>query len=249
MSTSTACVPHDISSDGRYALFTEPVAGVTTLKRFDKTTLSSTNVTNFGTPTSASISSDGRYVTFLSTHTYQGKEMADLYAVDMQAAPATPVRVSTKSDGAQLPNGATAGGISGDGNYFWFVTRDAAVPADTDADADAYIAQRGVAGSTTLASRMAASGAVGLGDISDNGRYLAFEFTPSGGDKGVWVYDRVNQTTKAAHKTYNGGVPNGITERPAISGDGVWLTFVGWASNLVATDTNGKADVFVVPRP
>jgi hypothetical protein len=253
LSTSTDCVPYDVSADGRYALFTELVSGATTLKRFDRTSTSSTTITALGTPTSASMSTNGQYVAFLSTWAFAADDTnstTDLYVYDMQTS-AIPFRVSKKSDGSQLANGATAGGISGDGNYVWFVTRDAAVSTDTDTDADLYHAHRTGLTPMDLASRMSASGAVGLGDVSDDGRYYAFEFTPSGAAtyKEVWVYDRVNQTNKSAHKTYNGGVPNGITERPAISGDGVWLAFVGYASNLVATDTNGKADVFMVPRP
>ncbi len=250
MSTSTSCVPYDVSSDGRYALFSEPVAGVTTLKRFDRTTSSSTTITNLGNPTAATMSSDGQTVTFLSTNAFQSGDtngVTDLYIADAPFA-GTPNRISTKSDGTQLANGATAGGIAGSGAYAWFTTRDAAVSADTDADADVYI---GAAGPSTieLASRMAASGAADLADISADGRYLAFEFTPQGGNKEVWIYDRVNQTNTSAHKTYNGGTPNGKTERPSISGDGKWLAFVSAASNLVASDTNGKSDVFILPRP
>ncbi|MBL8952068.1 MAG: PD40 domain-containing protein [Myxococcaceae bacterium] len=45
-----------------------------------------------------------------------------------------------------------------------------------------------------------------------------------------------------------GAVPNGPSFGPAISGDGRQVAFASTASNLVAGDTNGVADVFVYDR-
>jgi hypothetical protein len=249
LSTSTSCIPYAVSSDGRYTLFSEPVSSVTTLKRFDRTSSSSLTITNLGGPASASMSSDGVTVAFLSTHPFNSGDTnnrADLYMVDLPAL-STFQLASTKNDGTPLPNGATGGGVAGGHSGPWFTTIDQAVPGDTDSDADVYFMAQGGA-FITLASGNA-NGAAGLASISDDGRYLAYEFTPQGGNKEVWVYDNVNKTTASAHKTYNGGTPNGSTERPAISGDGTAIAFVSSASNLVANDKNGTSDVFVLPRP
>jgi Tol biopolymer transport system component len=42
-----------------------------------------------------------------------------------------------------------------------------------------------------------------------------------------------------------GGDANGGSEKPALDGDGRFLVFMSVASNLVANDTNGAADIFV----
>src|SRR5262249_15691703 len=41
---------------------------------------------------------------------------------------------------------------------------------------------------------------------------------------------------------------NGASYDPAISGNGRWIVFVSNASNLVAYDSNGTSDVFLVDR-
>ena len=46
----------------------------------------------------------------------------------------------------------------------------------------------------------------------------------------------------------DGAQANGASERPRISADGRFVAFVSSASNLVAGDTNGVADVFLHDR-
>ncbi len=256
ISTSTSCVPYDITSDGVFSVFTEPSGGNTLVKRYDKTSSSSTTVATVASCTAASISNDGRYISIVTTSTLDPADSngkADLYVVDMNNLSAIPVRVSTTSAGAQLANGVTAGAMSNDGNYLSFTTTSVATSSDTDTDEDVYEVKRGDQTTVTLASRITtlAAGLAGTSELSTDGRYVVFEFAPptAGYVKQIWVFDRLLSKATTAHSTYDSVAPNGATEYPAISGDGAWLAFEGRGTNMVANDTNGKYDIFVVPRP
>ena len=59
------------------------------------------------------------------------------------------------------------------------------------------------------------------------------------------------QTTKLISRSLDGGVPNGPSTNPVISGDRRYarlIAFESEASNLVKDDTNDKKDVFVIRR-
>lgn len=91
--------------------------------------------------------------------------------------------------------------------------------------------------------------------MSSDGRYIAFVSLATNlvagdtnGKADVFVYDcQTAQTTRVSVAT-GGGQSNGDSSFPAISGDGRYVTYFSTATNLVAGDTNGKADVFVYDR-
>jgi hypothetical protein len=72
----------------------------------------------------------------------------------------------------------------------------------------------------------------------------------SASDPGVRAAGR-EQTTFLVSKALDGGMPNGPSSNPVISSDRRYarlIAFESEASNLVANDTNGQKDVFVIPR-
>ncbi|MGB5712465.1 MAG: hypothetical protein WBM44_16330, partial [Waterburya sp.] len=86
----------------------------------------------------------------------------------------------------------------------------------------------------------------------ENGQYVAFEsiadnLVPNDtNDKSdIFVYDRVNQTTRRIKIGLNGTQANGASYLGSISDDGNYISFASDASNLVPNDTNGKSDIFV----
>jgi Tol biopolymer transport system component len=97
--------------------------------------------------------------------------------------------------------------------------------------------------------------------ISEDVRYVAFgsldDNLAEGGileEWDVFVHDRQAGTTELVNRTYDGGPPDGASESPVISGDGRYIAFWSWASNLVPEDTqqceNGETtgscgDIFV----
>jgi Tol biopolymer transport system component len=92
--------------------------------------------------------------------------------------------------------------------------------------------------------------------ISRHGRYVAFSSSATnllpGGDRGaesaIYVRDRLSKTTELVSAGLGGGVPNGGSGDPSISGDGRYVAFDSAARNLVPGDDNGALDVFVRDR-
>lgn len=91
--------------------------------------------------------------------------------------------------------------------------------------------------------------------ISRDGRFVAFGSsaanlvpgdTNGGGD--VFVHDRQSGTTTRVSVDGSGAQAKEQSWGPAISADGRLVAFASTASNLVAGDTNGAADIFVHDR-
>src|SRR5262245_28995202 len=98
--------------------------------------------------------------------------------------------------------------------------------------------------------------------ISMDGRYVAFvSFATNlvGGDSngaadvflrdrdpdGNGIFDEANATTTRISVKTGGVQSNGHSFGPSISADGMKIAFFSFATNLVASDTNGDWDVFV----
>lgn len=84
-------------------------------------------------------------------------------------------------------------------------------------------------------------------DISADGRYVTFAVFPWPQGSGVvqlWLSDRQNGTTTLISRTPSGAPGNGDSYQGRISADGSVVVFTSAAADLVARDTNGKADVF-----
>ncbi len=91
--------------------------------------------------------------------------------------------------------------------------------------------------------------------VSQDGRYAAFSATSSNlvaGDTNsvadIFVHDRVTGTTTRVSVSASGAQANSTCDMPAISADGRYVAFRSTATNLVAGDTNNRADVFRVDR-
>jgi Tol biopolymer transport system component len=140
--------------------------------------------------------------------------------------------------------GSMGARVSHDGRYVVFSSYSALVPEDTDGEADTYVWDR----STGVTELVPPGACVGAGDAaSHDGRYVTYSTAvgwsgegPSNGD--VYVCDRVDGTTTRVTAGDAGSF------LPVISGDGRHVAFTSRASNLVAGDTNGIADVFVWSR-
>ena len=88
--------------------------------------------------------------------------------------------------------------------------------------------------------------------ISADGRFVALygfaELIPGAGGQQVCVRDRQAGTIELASASTAGVPGNNSSRWPSVSADGRFVAFVSNASNLVAGDTNGCADVFVRDR-
>lgn len=104
-----------------------------------------------------------------------------------------------------------------------------------------------------------ATGASTYPSISADGRYVAFEslaenLVGPGQDTNlksdIFVRDRTLAVTERASVALGGfpAQPDGDSNKPSISADGRYVAFFSFATNLVAGDTNGAADVFLFDR-
>jgi len=87
---------------------------------------------------------------------------------------------------------------------------------------------------------------------SADGRYVAFASyadnlvaRDTNGQSDIFVRDLQLGTTKRVSVSSSGAQANGSSFTPAISGDGSVVAFQSYATNLVAGDVEGHADVFV----
>gem|GEM_PF-2606427 len=214
-----------------------------------------------------SISADGRYVTFRSdsSNLVDGDTNGfdDIFVHDRQTGETT--RVSVTSDGTQ-GNGNSSGNsllafpsISADGRYVAFYSQaNNLVDGDTNGTGDTFIHDRQT-GETALVS-VASNGTQSNGfsywpSISTDGRYVAFQSDASNlvdGDTNgfgdIFVRDRQTGETTRVSIASDGTQVNSPSFSPSISGDGRYISFVSYASNLVGGATNGTSNIFVHDR-
>ncbi|MFK5957003.1 MAG: hypothetical protein QM477_11230 [Planctomycetota bacterium] len=100
-----------------------------------------------------------------------------------------------------------------------------------------------------------AMGSSSMGSISETGTWIAFESTASNlvaldsnGQKDIFVRDLSSATTELISVTSGGVQANSTSFHASISGDGRYVVFQSWASNLVSNDLNGWQDVFLHDR-
>lgn len=262
------------SSDGRYVLFSSMSSQLVPndtngkLDWFVKDTQSNAvnrvNVKNDGsqltadTYTAASISSNGRYVSFIVANVnYQlpGNHTDNVYVRDLKNGTTTLVSQSTAGVAG---NGSSWGGnintpeISADGRYIVFTSNATnLVSDDTNGQADVFLRDTKLNKTTILSNTdtgAPSNGYSGSPTISCDGAYVAFKSNAtnlvtgnSNTNPSVYLVDRVSgNTIKDITPNANAGAGNST----AISCDGSTLLFASGASNLVSNDTNNASDVF-----
>jgi Tol biopolymer transport system component len=213
-------------------------------------------------PSSApSVSADGRFVAFQSDATNllpgDSNGVTDVFVRDRVTGTTTHVTVSSLGQIAIF--GGSVPSISANGRFVAFESDSPdLVVNDMNGWPDVFV--HDLVSLTTERVSISTSGTEGnnvsrAASISADGRYVAFESraaTLVPGDTNftydVFVHDRVTQTTERVSVDSAGIQGNSISRAPSISGDGRYVAFESFASNLVPNDTNGLADVFVHDR-
>ncbi|MDQ2973337.1 MAG: hypothetical protein M3Q79_02560 [bacterium] len=262
----------DLSADGRYVVFesyaTNLVADDTNAQPDifikDSQTGTTTRVStdssgaqSNGQSSVANISADGRYVIFDSdaTNLVAGDTNAvrDVFLKDTQTG--TTTRVSTSSTGTQATQGSYSGAISADGRYVAFDSYATnLVAGDTNGQSDIFIKDTQTGTTTrvsTDSSGAQSNGYSGIGYISADGRYVAFDSSATNlvaGDTNaeidIFLKDTQTGTTTRVSSDDSGAQSNGESTNGYIAANGRYVIFNSTASNLVAGDTNGERDVF-----
>jgi Tol biopolymer transport system component len=265
--------PAAISADGRYVVFVSfaanLVSGDTNLSSdifvrdrltnsTQRVSVSSVGIQANDDSTAVAVSTDGRYVAFVSAASNlvsgDGNLSADVFVRDMVAL--TTVRVSLSSAGAEANDDSLSVALSADGRYVAFASdADNLAVADTNGVTDVFVRDR-TANLTELAS-LSDAGAHGDDEslapsVSADGRFVAFESlaaTLVGGDApssaDAFLRDRVAATTTRVSVGAANVAAADDSATPALGASGGVLAFVSWAANLVVGDTNGSSDVFV----
>ena len=208
------------------------------------------------------LSADGRFVAFHSfaTNLVAGDTngVLDVFVHDRQTS--TTTRVSVATGGIQANNTSRAGFLSADARWVVFES-DATnlVAGDTNGVRDLFVHDRQT-GATTRVSVATGGGQVNGesvdAELSADGRYVAFQSDATNlvaGDTNgvgdVFVHDRQTTTTTRVSVASGGGLQGGgESSEGTISGDGRFVAFLSFATNLVPGDTNGEGDVFVHDR-
>jgi Tol biopolymer transport system component len=254
-SAATDLVPND--TNGVADVFVRDVITGTT----ERASVDSSGNEGSGASTGASISTDGNGVAFTSAAANlvpgDGNGATDVFLRDRAAG--TTERVSVDGTGAEGNGASSAAALSADGQVVAFTSSASnLVAGDTNGVADVFVHDRatGVTERVSVDSTGAqADGDSGAPSISSDGRYVAFTSSatnlvagPASGFRDVYVRDRVAGTTERVSVGALGALADGDSEEPALSADGQFVAFSSRATNLVAGDTNGVADVFVRDR-
>ncbi len=173
-------------------------------------------------------------------------------------------RVSVDSGGLESDDWSQCPGVSDDGRFLVFESLATnLVPGDTNSTFDIFVHDRlsgttervSVASDGTEGDATSYSGNDDGPDISADGRFVVFysyasnlvaDDTNGVGD--IFVRDREAGTTVRVSVASDGSQGDGYSFEPAISGDGQFVVFQSFASNLVAGDTNGFGDIYVHDR-
>ncbi|MFH1346539.1 MAG: hypothetical protein ABIL01_35910 [Pseudomonadota bacterium] len=247
-----------ISADGRYVTFLSRATNLiaddnisTGLFVHDRVTHATTLVpVEFGTPISATISEDGRYLAYLSGNYNPGTfSPNNIYIYDLVTRATDTLVTGGISLMVDLPLGKPT--ISADGNYVVFTSRLPLLQDDTGVNT--YIIER----STHALERVTGPSLNGFyvsPSISADGRYVAFissaaDIVPGdvNGANDVFVYDRLTHTTERIPTTSDHPDAIGDPVTVAISADGRYVTYNGYQlSNHLGLSE--ESDFFVYDR-
>jgi Tol biopolymer transport system component len=265
-----------ISADGRYVSFESwagnlapgDTNGITDVFVHDRQTgvtervsVNSSGAEGNGLSASASISADGRHVSFDSWAdtlvSNDSNRTVDVFVHDRQTG--VTKRVSVDSANVAGNNQSVGASISGDGRYVAFYSwADNLVPGDTNSVADVFVhdCHTGMTERVSVDSfGMEGNNGSDVASISADGRHVAFRswadnLAPedTNAQPDAFVHDRQTGTSERVSMSSSGVEGNGGGQGASISADGRFVSFESWADNLVTGVTNATFDVYVRDR-
>jgi Tol biopolymer transport system component len=211
------------------------------------------------------ISADGRFVVFSSWATSlvpgDTNNTNDVFLRDRELN--TTTRISVDQSGVQGDSGSYQAAITRNGRWITFLSSASnLVAGDVNDMRDVFLFDR-VTGAMELVSVSTsggqgdawAGGSSGGPFASEDGRFVVFQSPATNmvpgdtnGFTDVFVRDRASGTTTRVVFGVGGVETNGPTDVTSITPDARFIGLVSSASNLVANDTNGQFDSFVLDR-
>jgi hypothetical protein len=269
LGNSSFPVPRGVSADGRFVLFssdaTNLVPGTSSgtpqqmyLRDNTAGTTALVSAAPDGTPanqscTVAAMSADGRYIAFSSMATnlvsLNLNGTAQVFLRDMQAGQTTIVSLASDGTVANQSVSNTYGmAISADGRFVAFTSSATNLaPAATDGSMHLFLWDQQSRQTTVVdqdANGALSSGSTAWPSISADGRFVTFVAYSE-----VLIRDMTSDETMAVSLAPDGTAGNAYPTFPAISPGGTAIAFGSASTNLVATDTNGVSDAFLVSNP
>lgn len=274
-----------LSADGRFVLFNSTSNNLVALDTngfedafvYDRLlgTTERVNLSSFGnegccsTALGTAISGDGRYVAWASLDAFlvPGDTNGDSDAFVRDRLLGTTERVSLSTAGTEGTGGEPSivgcdvQAITPDGRFVMFYAEYTdLVPNDLNGQNDIFVRDRLLGTTERVNLRdggFESSASVYWGDISDDGRFVAFASYDSqmvANDNNfvndVFVYDRLTQSTERVSVNSLGGEGDNHSGRFGsihLSGDGRFVTFASDAA-LAPADVNFSVDVYVHDR-
>lgn len=219
------------------------------------------DVIDFGTR-EASISDDGRYVSFMSFSSWvfagDTNSSFDIFVRDMVGN--TTEHISKSTAGVQANDSSTGAIISKDGNSVFYMSRATNLEAgDTNGFND--VIKRNLVADTTSILSKSSLGVLGNGtsypiSVSSDGRYVVFYSAASNlvsdddnNGTDLFLLDQVDSSVvRLAIETSRANSNGSVTGGFVISETGQYVAYSSDATNLVANDTNSFTDVFMYNR-
>jgi len=264
---------YDISADGRFVAFSTYLNGMViddTNNRYDvfvrdmqlnttqRISLSDVGAQLTSDSYNPQLSADGRFVVFSSTANNlvanDTNNSEDIFMFDRQTSTIT--RITLNSQGVEGTGGYSyLNAVSADGRFVqFFSTMTNLVPNDTNNTEDVFV--RDTLLNTTTRASLDSSGnqVMGIsmgGGVSNDGRYVSFSSTANNlvaGDinnaEDVFVRDMQTGIVTRVSVDSAGTQANSWSWFMDMTDDGRYITYISYADNLVAGDTNYMADVF-----
>ena len=206
----------------------------------------------------ATISGDGAWAAYHSAATTlvpgDSNGVVDVFLYEARSQ--TTTRISLAYDGGEANGTSSFPCFSADGRFVAFDSEASnLVPGDTNGVFDVFVYE--LASGRIRRVSVNSQGGEGNGDsmrpfLSADGRYVTFFSGASNLVPGDWngaldvfVHDcQTGQTSRVSVRS-DGGEANGGSSFATISGDGRYVAFHSFATNLALDDTNWKSDVFV----
>lgn len=204
------------------------------------------------------LSTDGRYVTFVSASyslvTGDTNNTFDVFVHDRQTGETE--RVSVASDGTQANENSPDAALSADGKMVAFCSLASNLVAGDDNNANDLFVHDRQTGETYRAAAVVENDSI-YADCEDpalsaDGRYVAFvsganNFVPGDTNQSsdVFVYDHQTNNIRRVSVAGNGAQGDRMSDRPSLSADGLVTAFRSFATNLDNRDMNGLGDIFL----
>ncbi|MFZ6029544.1 MAG: carboxypeptidase regulatory-like domain-containing protein [Chloroflexota bacterium] len=205
---------------------------------------------------SLDISSDGRYVVFVSdaNNLVEGdtNDQLDIFLHDRLLGETRWAHGLASRAGTNPWFYADMPAISADGRYIAFRSNDDTLIPGDDSLEDVFIydTQTDALNLISHTPTRVANCWSGLPSISDDGQRVAFwscndEMVDDVFGEQIYFWDAQSGGVELASANANGEAGADASSLPVISGDGRYIAFASNAANLVPSDTNGSQDIFV----